>query len=56
MAQDTKSLHNRSCQALTGTGLLGSGIEHLRLTTHWLMSVTFPRAAVTTAPSAESSS
>ncbi len=55
MAQDTKSLNDRSWQVLTATGLLGSGIEHRRLTTHWLTSVTFAPGAVTTAQSAERS-
>ena len=43
MARDTKSLYNPSCQALSGTELLGSGIEYLPHATHWLMSVTFAR-------------
>ena len=55
MARDTKSRYNPLSRALTGTKMLGSGIEPLPLTTRWLMSVTFALGAVTTAPSAESS-
>ena len=47
---------NPSCEALSGIEMLGDGIEHLPLTTQWLISVTFAWSAVTTAPSAESSS